>query len=129
MNNLIKMNKPERWVEINAGLNRNTGFYETAVHTTYKTGESQFDREWGDKKYFLIRPSPEGHLVLMVYDRGAHPTHVPQLQPEIIRTYHSPYQAKRRLEKESLKYARELMVRLNMPLKTEKFGFRKIKDL
>jgi hypothetical protein len=117
------------WVEIDGGVNKDTGFYETSVHTTYKTGKSDFDVEYHDEKYFLIRPSPEGHLVLMVFDRSAHSTHVPQLQPKIIRTYHSSYQAKRRLEKESSKYAMKLMKDFGLLLKTARFGFRKLEDL
>ncbi len=123
------MKQSDHWVEMTYGLNIDTGFYEFSVRRVEKGSKPNYDLKRDDEKYFLIRPSPEGHLIAMVYDRNAHPTHTPQLQPQIFRTYHNPYQARRRLEKECHKYARELMKKWRSPLKTTEHGFRKLEDL
>ncbi|MFH1365297.1 MAG: hypothetical protein ABIH28_01815 [archaeon] len=96
-------------VRIDWGENRDTGFYEFSVFESDKPISEEPYPDRRDEKYFLIRPSPSKRLIVMIYDRNADPSHVPQLQPEIIMDYINPYHAKRRLEKETLAYSRELM--------------------
>jgi len=105
-------------VRIDWGENRDTGFYEFSVFESDKPTSEEPYPDQRDEKYFLIRPSPSKRLIVMIYDRNADPSHIPQLQPEIIMDYINPCHARRRLEKETRVYSRELMKRWGAKLMT-----------
>jgi hypothetical protein len=106
-------------VSIGSGLNRDTGFWEFGVYISSKPTE---ENSWPDyvqnKKYFLIRPSPSGRLIIMAYDYESDRSDVPQKQPEIIDDYIHPYHARKRVEKEVKQYTLKIMKENNLRLMT-----------